>query len=142
MVIKLNQLTLKVHDSISAWMHCTLLPFAPNDIKWPSVSKMCPRYKIYSKLCDFPHFERTLTVGLSGNLSIYTTFHLLPFRKQSFNHIPLWLSLIGLVTHRMSMMDVFYAVAAERFSSLDLKYGAIHNHKVPTFYDCWTARIC
>ena len=59
-------------------------------------------------------------------------------------HISLRLSLIGLVTHMMllAMMDVFYAVTAESFSSLDLKNGAIHNHKVPAFYDCWTARIC
>ena len=56
--------------------------------------------------------------------------------SKATNRIPLWLSLIGLVTHRilLGMMDVFYAVRAESFSSLDLKNGAIHIHKVPTFY--------
>ena len=43
--------------------------------------------------------------------------------SKATNHIPLWLSLIGLVTHRilLAMMDVFYAVIAETYSSLDLK---------------------
>ena len=39
------------------------------------------------------------------------------------------------------MIDVFYAVNAESFSSLDLKNGEILNHETPTFYDFWTARI-
>ena len=61
--------------------------------------------------------------------------------SKTTTHIPLWLSLIGLVTHRilLAMMEVFYAVIAEIFSSLDLKNGTIHNHKVPAAYDCWTA---
>ena len=52
-------------------------------------------------------------------------------------HIPLWSSLIGLVTHRIlqAIMYVSYGVSAESCYLLDLKNGTIRNHEIQTFHD-------